>query len=188
MGILCIQRTMNKGRASGFFTGFGASIADIVYAIIAGFSISYVADFLTNHQTNIRLGGSIIIIGMGIFVFFSNPIKQVRQKRQKRNNFFGDFMSGFLVTITNPITVVFFGAVFAGLLDKPDFWHVILIIAGVLSGALLWWTTLVLIINKFKSKIRLRKLWLINKIMGVTIIIFGLAIILLTFLRIDLPH
>lgn len=181
LGILCIQRTINKGIFSGFITGIGAAFADIIYASIAGFGISIIADFHREYQIFIRIIGGVILLIVGIMIFRSNPIKQIRQ--QNTQNYFGYFISSLFITITNPITIVVFGAVFASLgLDEVSTMNPIIItLIGIFSGALLWWLSLTITVNIFRNKIRLRNLWWINKITGILVSLFGLAVFLSLF-------
>lgn len=183
LGVLCIQRTINKGFFAGFVSGIGAAFADLIYASIAGFGISIIADFLAVHQTVIRAVGGIIVLIVGIMIFNSNPIKQVRRQKAQKNTYISDFVSSFFITITNPLTIVFFGAVFAGVgLNKPNSLEpIILTLVGVLLGALIWWMALSIVVNVFRNKIRLRNLWWINKITGVLVAIFGLAVFISIF-------
>ena len=178
LGILCIQRTINKGVLSGLISGLGAAFADIIYAAIAGFGISIIANFLKEYQMEIRVLGGIVLLFVGIMIFRSNPIKQVRQQKTQKPNYFGDFVSSLIITITNPITIVVFGAVFAslGLDDVTTINPIVLTLIGVFSGALMWWLSLTIFVNIFRNKIRLRNLWWINKITGILVSVFGLAI------------
>jgi len=183
LGVLCIQRTINKGFFAGFVSGIGAAFADLIYASIAGFGISIIADFLAEHQTVIRAVGGIIVLVVGIMIFNSNPIKQVRRQKAQKNTYVSDFISSFFITITNPLTIVFFGAVFAGVgLNKSNSLEpIILTLVGVLLGALIWWMGLSILVNVFRNKIRLRNLWWINKITGVLVAVFGLAVFISIF-------
>ncbi len=186
LGILCIQRTINKGILSGLISGLGAAVADIIYAGIAGFGISIIADFLKEYQLIIRILGGIILLIVGVMIFRSNPIKQVRQQKAQKRNYISDFISSFIITFTNPITIVVFGAVFASLgLDEVSTLNpIVLTLIGVFSGALLWWLSLTIFVNIFRNKIRLRNLWWINKITGILVSVFGLAIFVsLLFLK-----
>ncbi|MFN8257316.1 MAG: LysE family transporter [Bacteroidales bacterium] len=181
LGILCIQRTLNKGVFSGIITGLGAAFADSFYAAIAGFGISIIADFLKEYQLLIRIVGGIILIILGIVIFRNNPIKQIRQ--QKNQNIIGYFISGLFITFTNPITIVVFGAVFTGLglHDARDTSPILFTLIGIFSGAVLWWSGLSIFLNIFRNKFRLRYLWWINKISGIMVSVFGLAIVLSMF-------
>jgi len=179
LGILCIQRTINRGLLSGLITGIAAAFADIMYAIIAGFGVSVIANFLHENQLAIRIVGGIIVTFLGVRIYMSNPAKQFRRQKTQKRTYISDFISGFLITITNPIVVVFFGAAFAGIgLDKAEsVKSVIITIIGVFTGAVGWWIGLTVLVNIYRDKINLRKLWWINKITGVFVAIFGLVII-----------
>ncbi len=184
LGVLCIQRTINKGFLSGLVSGFGAAMADIIYASIAGFGISIIADFLEAQQLIIRALGGIVLIVLGYMIFMSNPVNQLRRHKAKKSSYLGDFISSFFITITNPLTVVVFGVAFTsvGLNQGHSLQSVILILTGVFLGALFWWTGLTFLVNVFRSKIRLRNLWWINKITGVLVAIFGLVVFISIFL------
>ena len=179
LGILCIQRTINRGFFSGLVTGIAAAFADILYAIIAGFGVSVIADFLEVNQLVIRIIGGIIVTSLGIRIYISNPAKQYRRQKTQKRTYISDFISGFLITITNPIVIIVFGAVFASLgLDKAESGKsVVITILGVFTGAVGWWFSLTILVNIFRDKINFRKLWWINKITGVLVVVFGLGII-----------
>jgi len=183
LGILCIQRTINRGWLSGLITGVAAAFADIMYAIIAGFGVSVIANFLDQNQLTIRIVGGIIVAVLGVRIYMSNPAKQFRRQKTQKRTYVSDFISGFLITITNPIVIVFFGAAFASLgLDEAESGKsVIITIIGVFIGAVGWWIGLTVLVNIFRDKINLRKLWWINKITGVFVAIFGLIIIVSAF-------
>ncbi len=180
LGILCIQRTINRGWLSGLITGIAAAFADIMYAIIAGFSVSVIANFLNENQLIIRIVGGVIVTFLGVRIYMSNPAKQFRRQKTQKRTYISDFISGFLITITNPIVIVFFGAAFAGLgLDNAESGKsVIITIIGVFMGAIGWWISLTVLVNIFRDKINLRKLWWINKITGAFVVLFGIGIII----------
>ncbi len=177
IGVLCIQRTLNKGRRSGFISGLGAAAADAFYAIIAGFSISIIIDYLTEFQVYLRIGGSIVLFFLGYKLITTNPAVQLRkQLKRKRKGLFGDFISIFALTISNPITVFVFAAVFAGfnIVDKTAAtYSVLVLICGIILGAASWWFTLSSVVSIFKDKFKLRRLLIINRIAGVLVIAFG---------------
>jgi threonine/homoserine/homoserine lactone efflux protein len=186
LGILCIQRTINKGFLSGFFSGLGAAVADILYASVAGFGISIIADFLKDHEYSIRAIGGLFVVVVGIMIFRSNPVKQIRQQKNQKKGYLGDFISGFFITITNPITIIVFGAVFAalGLNESSTLKLIFFTLIGIFSGALLWWLSLTTGVNIFRKKIRLRNLYWINKITGIIVTIFGIVVFVSIFFRI----
>jgi threonine/homoserine/homoserine lactone efflux protein len=183
LGILCIQRTINKGFLSGFFSGMGAAFADILYASVAGFGISIIADFLEVHKMIITIIGGLLVSVIGIMIFRSNPVKQIRRQKAQKKGYLGDFVSGFFITITNPITIIVFGTIFAGLgINESSTMKLILFtLIGIFSGALLWWLGLTVGVNIFRKKIRLRNLYWINKVTGVMVTVFGIVIFVSVF-------
>lgn len=174
IGVLCIQRTLNKGRLSGFISGLGAAFSDAIYAVIAGFSLSFIVTFIEQQLLYIQIFGAILLIVLGINIFYSNPAVQLRKQRKGKSNLFQDFFSTFLITISNPLAIFLFLAFFASFgAVKPgdDVSNQFALIGGVLIGASFWWFILSSIISLFRSKINLRRLWWLNKITGAAIVI-----------------
>ncbi|MDD2305002.1 MAG: LysE family transporter [Prolixibacteraceae bacterium] len=177
IGVLVIQRTVNKSRMAGLLSGMGAALSDTVYAIIAGFSLTFVIDFIRAHEMLFQVIGAVVVLALGIHIFFTNPVKDIRRNRLRGNTHFQDIISSFLVTFSNPLTVFVFLAVFtssgvAVSLEQP--YHSFFVILGILTGAFLWWFSLSGIVSLFRHKINLRILWWINKTAGAIIIIFVL--------------
>ncbi len=188
IGVLCIQRTLNKGRLAGFFSGLGAAFSDTLYAIIAGFSLSFIVSFIEQQLLYIQIFGAAILIFLGFKIFYSNPAKQLRKQKRGKGNLFQDFVSTFLITISNPLAIFLFLAFFAsfGVVKKGgDYFNHMLLIIGVMTGASLWWFILTSVVNLFRSKINLRRLWWLNKIAGATIVI--LVVIAFVFFLIESP-
>ncbi len=180
IGLLCIQRTINRGMLSGLVTGISSAMADIMFAIIAGFSISAIGNFMEVNKLIIRLIGGIIVLILGMRIFMTNPLKRFRQQKPQKRSYFGDAISGFLITLTNPIVIIVFGAAFAGLglNEAQEHKEIILTITGIFIGATAWWTSLTFLINIFKTKINLRKMFWINRITAILVVLFGIAIII----------
>ncbi len=177
IGVLVIQRTVNKSRMAGLLSGMGAALSDTVYAIIAGFSLTFVIDFIRAHEMLFQVIGAVVVLALGIHIFFTNPVKDIRRNRLRGNTHFQDIISSFLVTFSNPLTVFVFLAVFtssgvAVSLEQP--YHSFFVILGILTGAFLWWFSLSGIVSLFRHKINLRILWWINKSAGAIIILFVL--------------
>lgn len=175
IGVLCVQKTINKGKAMGFYSGMGAAAADTVYAVIAAFGLSFISNFLLKYQLIMQIIGVCVLLFLGIKIFYTNPAHQLRQQaRSKRSGGFGDFVSVFFITFSNPLTILFFGAAFAafGLFGVEHTLRAgLLLTAGILLGTTLWWFTLTSIIHAIKHKIRLKSLWWINKISGLSIVV-----------------
>jgi len=178
IGILCIQKTLNKGFLSGFIAGLGAAFADMFYAIIAGFGVTFIITFIEEQHFYIRILGGLILVILGYRIFSTNPAIQLRKKK-KNSSFIGDFFSVFALTLSNPMAFFFFGAAFAGfgvVKEESNFSDIAILIAGVFLGATIWWTILNTLVNVFRKKFRLKRLWWINKIAGSIVILFGFAI------------
>lgn len=182
IGLLCIQRTINRGVFAGLITGIFSALGDMVFAVIAGFSISAIGNFMEVNKLIIRLIGGVIVILLGLRISLSNPVKKFRQQNLQKKTYIGDAISGFIITLTNPVVIIVFGAVFAGLglNETSNNKEIIFTIAGIFIGATLWWTSLTFLVNIFKHKINLRKMFWINRITGILVIVFGVAIILAT--------
>ncbi|NQU86535.1 MAG: LysE family transporter [Mariniphaga sp.] len=174
IGLLIIQKTVNKDRLSGFISGLGVASADAIYAVIAGFSLSYILNFIKSHEIFFQLLGASILLLMGLNIFFKNPVKEIRKYRRKGSSYFQDYIFTFLITMSNPVSVFIFLAVLTGSgvvlnISKP--YEALFIIAGVFTGGSLWWAILVSGIGIFRHRFNLRVLWWFNKIAGVLIIL-----------------
>ncbi len=181
IGVLVIQRTVNKSRMAGLLSGMGAALSDTLYAIIAGFSLTFVIEFIRTHEVIFQTIGAVVVLALGIHIFFTNPVKDIRRNRLRGNTHFQDIISSFLVTVSNPLTVFVFLAVFtssgvAVSLEQP--YHSFFVILGIFTGAFLWWFSLSGIVSLFRHKINLRILWWINKTAGAIIILFVLVTVI----------
>lgn len=186
IGVLCIQRTLQRGRLSGFISGLGAALSDTLYAIIAGFSISYVVAFIEEQIFWLQIFGAGILLLLGIRIFRSNPAVQLRKQRKRKSTLIHDFGSTFLITISNPLAVFLFIAFFASFRavnPNTDIWGQLILIGGVFIGAASWWLILTSIVSLFRSVVNLRRLFWINKIAGAAIIIFVIVVLLLWLVK-----
>lgn len=177
VGVMCIQRTINRGIKSGLFSGLGASAADLFYALIAGFGLTFIIEFIEARQTVIQLIGAIIVVLIAIKIFYSNPAVQIRNQRNKKGKPLEEAISIFVVTVSNPAVFLAFVTMFAGFnVITPATGHTgtFIAIAGIFTGSMLWWYILSAVINHFRTKIRLKNLWWLNKIMGVIVFVCGI--------------
>lgn len=184
VGVLCIQRTINKGRTSGLFSGMGAATVDAFFALVAALGLTFIINFIEEQQFYIQMIGGGVLIFLGTRIFNTNPIQQIRRHRKKKNKLIEDFISVFFLTLSNPLAVFLFVAAFAGIgvvTSKDSSVKSSLIIAGVFIGATIWWASLTFFVDLFRKKFRLKQLWWINKIAGVLIIVFGIAAMLSVF-------
>ncbi len=187
IGLICIQKTLNARLKNGIVSGIGAASADTFFAIVAAFSINAVYNFIEEQQIYLRIVGGTILIGLGLKFFLTNPAIQIRKQQNKGNSLWTDFVSVFVLTLSNPLTVFVFGAIFAGfgIIPANNQWYDMLeLVSGVFLGASAWWIFLVSTVNIFRKRFRLRRLWWMNKIMGAIIVLFGIfAIVSLLFLK-----
>lgn len=186
VGVLCIQRTINKGKYSGLISGMGAATVDMFFALVAALGLTYIINFIEEQQFLIQLIGGGVLIFLGTKIFNTNPIKQIRKHRRKKNKLIEDYFSVFFLTLSNPLGVFLFIAAFAGIgmvTSNDSSLKSSLIVLGVFLGATLWWSTLTFFIDFFRKHFRLKQLWWINKIAGIFIIVFGVVAMLSVFFK-----
>ena len=176
VNILCIRRTIGAGWRSGVISGVGAAVADMLYGGIAGFSITLVIQFLVREQFWIRLFGGILLVGIGIWYFFKRPVA-LDARLQDRGSAYSDIRSAFLLTLTNPTTVLSFVALLAalGMGAQRLWWLTVFLVGGVFCGSMMWWIVLSVIVNHFRDRFNDRLLLLMNRFAGVAIGGFGVA-------------
>jgi threonine/homoserine/homoserine lactone efflux protein len=173
VNVLCVSRTLSKGKVAGIVSGFGAACADSIYGAIAGFSISFVIQFLIRELFWIRLFGGIVLIGIGILYFYKKPKSLEQEKKESAHS---DFVTTFLLTLTNPTTVLSFLAVLAALRmgQHRAGWLTLVLVAGIFCGSMLWWVILASISNHFRGRVNDSTLRWMNRIAGIAIGGFGI--------------
>lgn len=192
VGILCVQRTLNKGRWYGFVTGLGATASDLFYALITGLGMSFVMDLINNarNQFFLQILGSIMLLIFGIVSFRSNPTRNMHHSGTTKGTYFHNGFTAFLVTLSNPLIILLFMAIFAQLaFIIPG--HPLEMCIGYLSiiaGALLWWFGLTWLIDKIKNIFEDYGIILINKVIGTIVIIFSLIVLLGTVFNLFTIH
>ena len=177
VGILCIQRTLNSGRNSGFFTGVGAAASDLFYCLLVGLGISLVTDFIADHVNVLQIIGSIILIMYAIYMIMHNPVSQITENIDQRNDQWRDMGTGFLFTLSNPLIMFLIIPLFARFsfpLPEYKFYHIIIGYAFIVAGALLWWAVITFFVDKVRSHFNIRSMWLINRIIGSIILLLSL--------------
>ena len=192
IGALCIQRTLNKGRWHGFVTGVGAMLSDVVYAVMVGMGMSFIVNFISSFKDIIQIMGSALLLGFGVFLFRSNPIKALRQQRKNITTYTQDFVTAFLLTLSNPLIIFLFIALFARLnFYNADFsfGQHILGFVSIAVGALLWWLLVTTLFGKLRDRINLRRLWVVNRVIaGIIIAISLIGLIYSTFAEVKTTH
>ena len=179
VGLLCVHRTMSGGARLGIASGLGSSLADTVYAFLAAFGLTWMADFLQGHTLWVHITGGSCLLVMGIWLLFSdrnvNALYQDDSTRLVKA-----FISTFVLTITNPLVFLVFTASFAGVgvgHTKTEFIHAVAAAIGVFMGSFFWYAVVAFSGESIRDRI-LTHLPVIKRICGVTIIMFGLAALL----------
>ncbi len=175
IGILCIQRTLEKGRITGLVSGLGAATADAVYGAIAGFGLTFLSNLILGSQFWIRLFGGIFLCYLGLKIFFSNPSK--KSSANMIPSLSRAYSSTLLLTLANPATILSFTAVFAGLgITGPhaNYFSSSLMVLGVFLGSTFWWVLLSTAIASLQSKLQFSAFHWINYFSGIIILVFGI--------------
>ena len=175
VGVLCVQRTLNKGRWYGFITGIGAVVSDLIYAAITAYGMSYVMDVLNNQQTRmyLQIVGSVLLLVFGLYTYKSNPTKKIHNSSNGRGTLWHNGVTAFLVTFSNPLIIFLFLASYAQFaFVMPN--HPFEMVVGFLSiifGALLWWYGLTWLIDKIRGKFDANGIRLINQVIGSVVVL-----------------
>jgi threonine/homoserine/homoserine lactone efflux protein len=179
LGLLCINRALMLGPASGLYSGLGVATADALAAAIAALGISLVSGFLTQHQVFFRLIGGLFLFYLGLKIYRSEP--QQQSPPGTVNGLVTAYATTFFLTISNPVTVLSFVAIYAG-------WHVeslaghyfaaAILTCGVFAGSALWWIALFVGLTTFRDKFSLRLLGWIHRVSGALIAGFGVVVLL----------
>ena len=182
VGVLCVQRTLNKGRWYGFITGIGAAVSDMIYAAITGYGMSYVMDVLSNQQTKmyLQIVGSIMLLLFGLYTYRSDPTKKIHNSGNGKGTLWHNGVTAFLVTFSNPLIIFLFLACYAQFaFVMPN--HPFEMFVGFLSivfGALLWWYGLTWLINKIRGKFDANGIKIINQFIGSVVVLCSIIMFL----------
>ena len=186
IGMLTIQRTLNRGQRHALATGLGATTSDLIYTILTLSFLSFVLDFIEDHRFIIELVGSLVVAFFGWYIYQSNPATQPKPNETAKHSLFGDFMTSFGLTLSNPLVLFVLIALFARFQfigNKTTLFVSICGILSILGGALLWWNLLTILVSRFKNKLNMRELKLINQITGIIILLIGGVGLILTLIK-----
>ncbi len=176
IGILCIQRTLNNGRQSGFFTGIGAAISDLFYCLIAGLGLSIVTDFIDDNENILQVAGSIFLIIYSVYMIIHKPVKEVKDTEVSVNRT-RDMITGFFFTLSNPLILFLILTLFARFsfpMADYKFYHIVIGYIFIVLGALLWWTVITYAVDKVRGRFNINSMIVINRIMGSILLIMSL--------------
>jgi threonine/homoserine/homoserine lactone efflux protein len=175
IGVLCIRRTMTQGRMVGFLSGLGAATADGLYGAIAGFGLTVLVDFIIGKQIWLRLIGGGLLCILGARTFLSKPAEQGTSV--EGSSLRNAYLSTFFLTLTNPMTILFFTAVFAGLgvgSTEGDYLLAGMLVSGVFTGSAMWWLVLSGFTGILEGLLNFKRMQWLNRISGLIIMGFGL--------------
>jgi threonine/homoserine/homoserine lactone efflux protein len=179
LGLLCISRALLLGPVTGLFSGLGVATADSLAAGIAALGISFVSEFLSDHQIILRLMGGLFLVYLGVSIYKTEPRQQLPPTNV--NGLLAAYATTLFLTVSNPVTILSFIAIYAG-------WHVesmsgryisaAILASGVFIGSALWWIALFLGLTAFRERFNLRILGCVHRVSGALIAGFGLVVLL----------
>ena len=174
IGVLCIRRSLTDGRWVGLATGLGAATADAAYGCVAGFGLTAVSSFLVNHRFWLGFIGGVFLCCLGVCTFLSRPAEQAADLQ--RGGWLSAYFSTLFLTLTNPMTILSFVAVFAGfgLGTSADYLAASTLVLGVFAGSALWWLILSNGAALFRSRVTSAWMRVVNRLSGAVIFMFGL--------------
>ena len=185
VGILTVQRTLNKGRWYGFVTGVGASVSDLIYALMTGLGMRFILDFIENPTTMLyfKMLGGVMLLLFGLDTYNSKPAKPHHSSGRK-GTLLHNAITGFLITLSNPLIMLLFLALFArfGFVMPDHVWEQALGYASIFAGAMLWWLCLSSALMKVSSKVQMETMTLFNRLVGALVMgasVLGLVLALL---------
>jgi threonine/homoserine/homoserine lactone efflux protein len=182
IGVLCIRRTLAKGRLRGFLSGLGAATADAFYGAIAALGLTAISGTLLSFQMWIKLLGGLFLLYLAIQTFRARPAQEAVAVQP--GGLFRAYFSTVFLTLTNPATILSFAAVFAGLglaQTNGGFASAGQVVLGVFLGSSAWWLTLSLGVGIFRERFNSEALGWVNRISGVVIAAFGLVALVSLF-------
>ena len=181
IGLLCIRRALINGRLAGLVSLLGASTADGLYCAFAGLGITYISTFLHHEQIKIRLIGGLILIIIGLRIFFAKPAETTPQTRN--GGLPAAFTSTFLLMLANPMPIILFSAAFTALGVhgwRGDYRSTAVLVAGVFCGSALWAPILVSLVGFFRSPFQEKHINVINRTSGIIMVGLGVVLCLMT--------
>jgi threonine/homoserine/homoserine lactone efflux protein len=183
IGVLCIRRTLANGRIYGFVSGLGAATADACYGSVAALGLTLISAFLIEQANWLRLIGGTYLCYLGIKTFRSKPAVQAAAAKSaeaatRGRGLLGAYTSTLFLTLTNPLTILSFAAIFAGLgagAASGNVGGALLLVAGVFMGSCAWWMILVTLTSLFRSRLSTIGLAWVNRVSGAIIVAFGVV-------------
>jgi threonine/homoserine/homoserine lactone efflux protein len=181
IGVLCIRRTLAEGRTSGLVSGLGAASADAMYGMVAAFGLTFISSFLIDQKIALRLIGGAFLLYLGVKTLLAKPAEQTQAILKEDSTLIAAYASTFLLTVTNPMTIISFAVIFAGLgiaSANGNYLTAATLVVGVFLGSALWWLILSGGVAMLRSRVNVFALQWVNRISGVVISAFGILALL----------
>lgn len=191
VAVLCIQRTLSKGHLSGFVSSLGIVCADTLMAILAFSVYNLIKNFIDDNSAIIQSIGGIFVVIVGVFIFFKNPVPQIRKNKTGKSMLWQDFGSMFGFTLANFVVVIPYILAFftmfgigldfegagVGVSQSIGAIYNFLVLGGFFLGAMIWWLAVTSVISIFNKNFKPNHLVVINRIAGLVIMLLGVATI-----------
>ena len=175
ISLLCIRRTLAEGQLVGFVSGMGVATADATYGAIAAFGLTAITDVLVAWQRGLALVGGIFLLWLAWRTFRSVPATAAAETTGGRRGLAGAYLSTLGLTLTNPMTILSFAALFVGLgVTAGDLAGAATLTAGVFLGSAAWWVVLTTIVALLRTRITPAWLRRVNIASGLVIGAFGI--------------
>lgn len=175
IGLLCIKRTLTVGRLAGFVSGLGAATADAFYGLVAGSGLMAVSGFLLRQQGWLRIIGAIFLGYLGLKTFLTPA--PGRATVEEEEGLVAAYASTLALTLTNPVTILFFATIFAGAGLPENYSAIVWLMTGVFCGSALWWLLLSNLVGLVRRRLPLNR---VNQVSGLLLLGFGLALLFAT--------
>lgn len=176
IGVLCIRRTLAQGRLVGLVSGLGAATADTAYGLVAAFGLTAVSSLLVSQTVWLRVVGGLFLLYLGARTFLARPGE--RAAAVEGRGLLGAYASTLALTLTNPMTILSFVAIFAGLglgETAGDYGAAALLVLGVFLGSALWWLLLSGGVSLLAGRLTPARLVWVNRLSGLVILAFGIV-------------
>lgn len=182
IGVLCIRRTLTEGRLSGLVSGLGAATADAFYGCVAGFGLTFISNILVREREWLHLIGGLYLCYLGVRIVLTHTPND--QDAPPQRSLPGAYGSTFFLTLTNPMTILSFVAIFAGVGlagTNNSYISAASLVLGVFLGSAGWWLTLSAGVSMARGRIGVQSLRLVNMISGTIVIAFGVYALVTLF-------
>jgi threonine/homoserine/homoserine lactone efflux protein len=172
IGILCIRRCLVEGRIAGLICGLGAATADAVYGALGAFALNGISTWLVRGRVWMTIAGSAFLLYLGVRIFRSAPAKTTATSAGSAT---GAYVSTFLLTLANPLTILSFAAAFAGMgAGTVGYGGVVTMLVGVFVGSAAWWLILTSVAGAARGRLSPPLFVAINRVSGALLMGFGL--------------